>query len=74
MAVVAIDKSRAPFTYTGNWDIYEYETGKFYARLLSSGTLTPKQPFTCDVFLVGGLVEGVWDSNNSRMIVGGSGN
>lgn len=49
-----IDKSLAPFTYTGTWDINEYSPGLFYARFFTSGTLTPKQPFTCDAFLVGG--------------------
>lgn len=49
-----IDKSLAPFTYTGTWDINEYSPGLFYARFLTSGTLTPKHPFVCDAFLVGG--------------------
>ncbi|MCL2034668.1 MAG: fibronectin type III domain-containing protein [Oscillospiraceae bacterium] len=42
-----------PFTYTGGISAYVWGEGTYYAILTSGGTLTPKNNFTADLFLVG---------------------
>lgn len=74
-AVVQLTAAQVPFTYTGSWDAYEYEPGKFYARLLTNGTFTPKASMTLDVFLVGSGQGGhYYDSSSSNYAgTGGAG-
>lgn len=70
---MAVTAAQVPFTYTGNWTVHEWKAGYYYAKLLTSGTLTPKRNFTCDVFLVGGGGGGSITTHLGYAGTGGSG-
>lgn len=61
----AISKDLAPFTYTGNWDIVEYEQGKYCVRLLTTGTVIPKRAFTADLCIVDGGSDGRYSTGGA---------
>jgi len=55
MALINDRKYQAPFTYTGDWDLYSYDNGrKWYAVLKTTGALTPIRDIAVDACLVPG--------------------
>ena len=82
MAQINGRKGEMPFTYTGTWNLYDWDGGtRWYAEFLTSGTLSPKHSFWCDAFLVGGGgsggrildLDGSYLSNNGHSFAYGGG-
>lgn len=60
------------FTYTGKFGMIYDGNNNWRIKLLTSGTFTPNEPMTVDIFLVGGGGGGGYPGNN-RLAGGGGG-
>ena len=69
----AVPVVNTDFAYTGSYSVISDGTQGWRIKFFSSGTFTPKQPMTVDVFLVGGGGAGSYGSSNSSGAVNGGG-
>jgi hypothetical protein len=65
--VTPIEPPVPVLSYTGSHNLVEYQPGKFYARLLTNGTLYFNVPVNVDAFLVGGGGSGSYHGAKSRV-------